>query len=408
MTKRLVPLVAVWLLLGIAASTLAAPTGKITVGWKGYDPVIEQLAAEFEARYPGTTVEIIDMAAGTPWLEKLQVLLMSGTAPDVVRGEILRMAHFIEQGAFLALDELIAHDPEFRLEDFFEPAIEMYRYKGKLYGLPREANVMSIFVNKDILATLAIPMPDYNWTYDDLIEMGRKIVLDVDGDGIWERVGCVSRQWSTRIHSFLLGFGTDLLTEDGSWWRLEEPRAIEALQFLQDAGISGAIVADSRYDFPAGNTAMKLSGPWRNPAYRTADFEWDIVPVPEGPYGRGSTLIGDGYWITKESQNVELAWEFIKFLTSAEAQQATAGAGELIPSNKEAFFSPWFLFPEEAPFNIDAYEVGLQYASSIPAAPRFRDFEVAIEPTLLEILTGRIPVEQALHQLEPVVRTILQ
>jgi ABC-type glycerol-3-phosphate transport system substrate-binding protein len=51
-------------------------------------------------------------------------------------------------------------------------------------------------------------------------------------------------------------------------------------------------------------------------------MQWDVLPPPKGPGGRGQRVSVDGYIVAKTAKAPDLAWEMIKDLTSKSVQEA--------------------------------------------------------------------------------------
>ena len=61
--------------------------------------------------------------------------------------------------------------------------------------------------------------------------------------------------------------------------------------------------------------AMQISGRWVVPKYRAeAQFDWDILPLPTGGAGSVSNSDSSGYAISKQTKNLQLSIDFIKYL----------------------------------------------------------------------------------------------
>src|SRR5207245_186083 len=68
-------------------------------------------------------------------------------------------------------------------------------------------------------------------------------------------------------------------------------------------------------------------------------MQWDVLPPPKGPGGRGQRVSVDGYIVAKTAKAPDLAWEMIKDLTSKPVQEARSKIALIIPSRKSAIQS---------------------------------------------------------------------
>ena len=151
--------------------------------------VNQNLCAQFEAEHPSIRVEIIN-EPGDRAMDKLQAMIAAGNPPDVMS---IHGAFFIPlaaKGALLDLDPLIRADAGFDLGDFYPELVELCRYQGRLYSLPRYTSVYVLFYNKDLLDAAGVSYPDESWTWDDYLAAARKLTVQ-SSDPDRRRFGCV-------------------------------------------------------------------------------------------------------------------------------------------------------------------------------------------------------------------------
>ena len=75
-----------------------------------------------------------------------------------------------------------------------QEALDSYRYdgdktgSGDLYALPKDASVFAYAYNKDLFdeAGLDYPDPENPYTYDEFVEVCKKLTKDTDGDGLYD------------------------------------------------------------------------------------------------------------------------------------------------------------------------------------------------------------------------------
>ncbi|HHV44341.1 MAG TPA: sugar ABC transporter substrate-binding protein [Firmicutes bacterium] len=381
---------------------------KLVFGFKGISgelTIVEELVAEFEELYPDVDVEIVSLVATGDWWEKLALMFATGTAPDVTVMEYQRSIPFVAQGALLPLDDLIANDPSFNLEDFFPSAIEAHTYQGKIYGIPKEIQPFTLFVNTDMLDNAGLPFPGEDWDIYELRNTARRLT-DPDRNQWGWRI----EPTPTRLSPFLLSFGGQLFSDDLSTSLVNSPEIVQGLEFIIESMDYGALPpwsTMSQANFTHGNTAFYLGGPWMVPDFRKLSFNWDIVAVPKGPGAHVTTLGCDAYQITSQSKNPELAWEFVKFMTSAEAQARMAAQGSIVPARRELVFSPEFQNPTDRPFNIEGYNIGLQIARPSQTSPIWEDFSDLFIQYVQVALSREISAQEAMDQLAAITNELL-
>ena len=80
------------------------------------------------------------------------------------------------------------------------------------------------------------------------------------------------------------------------------------------------------------------------------DFEWDIAPLPQTMQKEGdTTILTAGYAVSSQTDNEELAKEFVRWCTTEEAQKIIAGSGIFTPVNIDAATDPEILGIPGAP-----------------------------------------------------------
>lgn len=173
---------------------------------------------------------------------------------------------------------------------------------------------------------------------------------------------------------------TSILTDDMENSRLDDPAAVEAMQFANDLIFKYKCtpVMESGTDviqlFASGRVAMV--GGWQAlfPQFQESGFtDFDIQVWPANQKDASRTIVGmGGIGISQLSKNKDLAWELLKELTSKETIQALADKGASIPSRKSAGNSETFLsFTNNAKI---LYE-GAYTGTPMPAPKNFPEME---------------------------------
>src|SRR5439155_20248844 len=105
--------------------------------------------------------------------DKLVTAIAGNQAPDVIFATINDFPSFGVKNVFAPLDDNIK-GANFDLDDFYPQILKPYRMEvkrfgeGKLYGLPKEIAVRSMFYNADIFKEVGVKDPDPKepWTWD--------------------------------------------------------------------------------------------------------------------------------------------------------------------------------------------------------------------------------------------------
>ena len=151
---------------------------------------------------------------------------------------------------------------------------------------------------------------------------------------------------------YLMSFGGGILSDDLSRLIIDEQASKNGIQFYADLRKkyhvaplkSESASATMAQMFLQQKIAMHLSGRWLVPKYREeADFDWDVVPFPQGEFGSIVPLDASGWAIAKSSKNKIMARKLVDFLASKENSQKFTQSGLIVPARKDVAESIYFL-----------------------------------------------------------------
>ena len=80
-----------------------------------------------------------------------------------------------KSGTLKPLDDYIAKEKEFNLDDFIKPSLTSYQRDGKLWVIPYDEGPGILYYNKDLFDKAGIKYPDDSWTLDTLKENAIKL-----------------------------------------------------------------------------------------------------------------------------------------------------------------------------------------------------------------------------------------
>ena len=283
--------------------------------------ILDEAIAVFEESHPGVKVEYVSGIPADDYSEWLTGQIMMGTEPDLYFVLPEDFDLLVSSGALAQLDERIAEDPEFDTTVYYEPCLRSGQSEGSQYALPHESVPTIMFVNKTLLETNGIAMPDNDWTWEDFYDICQRIT-DVDQ----HQYGVYGYSWLDAMYSN----GASLFSEDGRSCYLADEKVLEAIQFTKRlTDLNGGYSVTSR-DFDEGRVAFcpllyseyraYQPYPWRVKKYSA--FQWDCVSMPAGPSGTNiSELHTMMLGISSRTRHEELAWEFCKLLSIDEDVQ---------------------------------------------------------------------------------------
>jgi multiple sugar transport system substrate-binding protein len=236
------------------------------------------------------------------------------------------------------LTDLAANDPEFDPADYYPEVYDIGVINGRLYAMPQTFATLAFYVNVDLFEAANIPIPDESWTWDDLIEIGKELTLDDNGnnanspafdpDNIVQYGWFHATNWLRPWESIVYNQGGTVLNEDGTaaTGYLDAEPVVNALELIRSAAFEwhiaptvAAIEAQPGVDlFASGQAAIYgPMGPWPIRQYsENPDLNFANVPNPSGPGGRFAVTTWAGHAVNKNTAHPEEAWELVKYMAT--------------------------------------------------------------------------------------------
>ncbi len=408
------------LLAGVAVLLVAACGGededrRIELRWGlwGTPEAVQnqrRFARDFMRLHPNVRVEIEPVAGDVTVAFSMR--LAGGDAPDVLYAGNWFLFEFADKGTLLPLDDLIARDG-IDMGQFFDSALSGIQWDGATYALPEAINVEMLFYNQDIFDRYGVPYPEPGWTWDDYLEKARRLTQDTDGDGRTDIWGCYVWTWIPGFLPFMLQNESNMFDDDFRRFTMDDPRAIEALQFIQDlifryrvAPGRQALQSQLSIDmFASGRIAMGSFGYWGVRELQGAPFRWDVAELPRRRT-TGNVVHVHSFAINRETEHPEEAWELIKYLTLDEPAREVV---YLIPAQKRIAAEMIRAGNEGMPANAEAILATATDPNTVspPFGPRFGEYSSVLGLELDGVWLGKVSVEEAVRRAKPQIELIL-
>lgn len=309
-----------------------------------YTAAIEQFEKDNDV-----TVKII-MTTADEYSTKLKAAITGKQIPDVFYVDPGSVQAYVKSGIIKDITEDVEASVD--LDNVWQYGVDSYRFDGALmgqgpiYAMPKDVGPFSFGYNRTMFEAAGIPLPsvDEPYTWDQFIDVAKKLTLDTDGDGVLDQWGTgLNVQWN--LQSFVWSNGGDWLNDDRTEVTVDSPEFAEALQFFADMqnvaqvtpSVTDAQTLDTYQRWMQGEIGFFPVGPWDVPTYETLDFDWDLIPYPVGSTGETSTWIGTlGIAVAESSKNADLATKLAIYLSTDEtAQQSLVDAGVQVPNLKD-------------------------------------------------------------------------
>jgi multiple sugar transport system substrate-binding protein len=300
---------------------------------------IQEVEKAFEKQHPDIDL-VLDEIPFPQQHDKIISLDLAGMPPDIINVSGAWVTEFAEAGIIEPINDRIKSLPQ-EFQDNIDGPMSI-PWKGKRYGMPITNGNIALYYNKKMLEEEGIEPPT---TWDELVVASKKLTNTSKNQ--YALTGNIAVEPPTAISyevlPFILQAGGEIL-EDGKAV-FNSPEGVEGLEFYKSLikeykvttpGEMTAGEKEKRSNFSAGNTAFMFEGPWGVGIQQKAnpDLEFGVVPLPKGKT-HGTIALGTQLSIAAKSKNKDAAWEFLKFLGSAEGQKVWDQATNYFPYNKE-------------------------------------------------------------------------
>ncbi len=299
-----------------------------------------------------------------------------------------------------------------------------FKYNGKTVAYSAANEVLGLWYNKKMFDDAGVPYPpatlDKAWTWDEFIDVAKKLTLDANGKHPGEagfdknnivQYGAYVNQYTWQLEVWALSNGGSFFSPDGKSVTFDDA-AVEAMQNVFDLHLveNVAPLNDGTQDngfsssLGAGNVAMCTEGQWAT-GFR-ADLDGIDYGVGVLPYMKQKVNIctGGPTGVFATTEHPEEAAEFLRWYNSEENNIGTILAGWWMPTKLNwytdaALLKSWVDDCElRQPLTAEAYktaivDVALDFDVTKPTAWYYtpNTYEVLVktlQPALVEAING--------------------
>lgn len=380
--------------------------------------ILNKVVAEWQPSHPNIEIKL-EHTPYASYISKVLTRIAGGAAPDIIFSSVDTFVDFYNKGAFLDLKPFIDNDPNFKLDDFFPSIIDRFTIDGGIYCIPRDvAPFACIFYNKDLFDAAGVSYPKDDWNWNDLLETSKKLTL-TDELGRVEQYGFFTWAWMNFIYSNGANMVDDV--RQPTRLALDDPKALEALQFVTDLALKHKVSPTqtalrtlgmgSQQLFMSGKLAMYGSGIWETPIFRKiTTFEWDVAMFPKSPSGnRGFATGGAGYCILKGTKHPQEAWEVIKCLSGPTGQIIMAEEGLAQPASRVIAEGEHWAQSPKPPKNKSMLNEATQHVVYFPFHENWRRVNDSLIGQEFDLMfNGQVTPEEAVAKITPAANALLQ
>ena len=248
------------------------------------------------------------------------------------------------RGLITDLTPLIQRD-KFDTSDFLPDVFKIYQSEGKQWGIPFLTTGTYVYYNKKLFDDAKIPYPptdwdDASWTWAKFVDTAKKLTKNY-GDPSNAVYGA-SGAYYGNIEGLPSMWGKFVWPDDAYTTglpdkvSLSDEKSIAAYQAAHDLTYTDKVAPEPAAaaaldqlggSFQTGRVAMQISGGWGHWVYDKLisdpnGFCWGAAPLPMGsPDAKIRSVNYTDPWVITagmDQENTDLAWNFVKFLASAE------------------------------------------------------------------------------------------
>ena len=301
--------------------------------WQYTDPntvTIDTLMVEaFMEKYPNIHVEMQIVGYDEIFENNLLQLLEASTEenklPDVFLIE--RLEHLLPYNILADITEYFNHDDD--TEYIFESVKDLGLYNGKRYCVPTFIYPEIWIVNKKLLADCNIAAPSYDWTWEQMELIAKKVSESLVSDhaiGVYgteqyyfELPKILKTASNAEAGAKWLAYGYD-----GQQFNFDDLAYINAVAKME-AGMHAGWLVDSLApstlsDYYGSDDDPRYAGHvaiWREPTWsfkndaHNIQFDWDVYPGPNGISGGNTDIAG----VCQLCENKAAAYQLLKWMS---------------------------------------------------------------------------------------------
>ncbi len=251
---------------------------------------------------------------------KLPILLAGGNPPDLIWIHDTRAKSLANLNLLQPLDSFIENfKPLGWPEDFYQSQLQSFSLNNIQYGIPYDWAPGGFYVNLNLYKDIDYPLPDENWTFDDVLNVAIKLTKNNSQYGI----NFIPETNAGYVYWIVKSFGGEWFNKNLTESRFDMPETIEAFQWLCDLRWKHKVsplpdtIQGRPQPFLEGNVAIDFN--LGAPAFSDlleGKFDYTVVPTPKGPAGRFQFVGGSALGIPRNAKNKYISYELIRFMLS--------------------------------------------------------------------------------------------
>ncbi len=296
------------------------------------DPLIASFVESYESANPGYNVTINyekrSFGSLEQYKETLLTRLEQDTGPDIFRFHNSWVSDF--SGEISPLPSTVLSEEDYTLR-FYTPALSSAKIGTDIFAIPLEYDGLLLFYNKDLFEGVSVAETILTWE-----DFRREAVKRTTWEGNDAKKGKITQAGAAFGTADNISHSADVLSllfaQSGvDLTKLGTQAAADALTFYTNFSTKDRVWDEtlpfSINAFANGQAAMIIAPSWRalDIVNLNPQLDFAAVSVPQIPGAVEGGVHWATFWmegVSADSENTEVAWQFLEFLTQDQQQQA--------------------------------------------------------------------------------------
>lgn len=397
-----------------------------SMGGKGGE-AINSLVEEFNNSQDEITVVAEYQGSYDDSINKLKSSALSNSGPDIMQLYDIGTKWMIDSEYAIPMQDMIDKN-DYDISSLEENILDYYTIDGKLYSMPFNSSTPILFYNKTAFTEAGLTEDDIPTNFNEIIDVANKLAIK-DGNQI-SRYGYAMQIYGWFFEQFLIKQELDYANEgngrEGDATKVVFDsnegglNIVEGWKSLVDSGVVGNFGRDGQNTldaFSSGSAAMIVAstaslGDLKSKIGDSFELGTAYFPaVLEGDEG-GVSVGGASLWIMDkgDDEKENAAFEFIKFMVSAESQVKWAQATGYFSVSTAAY---------ELPEMVEYLEANPEFKTAIEQLREnnnksgavlgvFPEARAAIEENIEKVLNNEITSQNAVDNMAKTINSALE
>ncbi|MGJ3522332.1 ABC transporter substrate-binding protein [Nitratidesulfovibrio sp. D1] len=291
--------------------------------------IVEGMTDQFMKEHPDIKITPVYAGIYRETLTKALTALRGGEPPHIAVLLSTDMYTLIDEDAVVPYDDILKPEEMGFVKAYFPGFMRNSQTGGKTWGIPFQRSTIVMYWNKEAFKAAGLDPEKGPANWNELVEMGKKLtVRDASGKVTQWGVAIPSTGYAYWMFQALaIQNGVELMNAEGTRTDFDNPKAVEALQFLVDLAYKHEVSpkgtidwATTPRDFFERKTAIMWTTTGNLTNVRTnAPFPFGVGMLPASARP-GSPTGGGNFYIFKKATPAErkAAVTFVQWMTSAE------------------------------------------------------------------------------------------